>query len=141
MINHIVRERNAMIAAMKPELDEGTYFFCSTRDSLIIERCAGKALMIFVEKEGVTLLLKRTDAEAHGFGTHLPMSRIVLEVFSALDGVGLTAAVASTLADEGISCNVVAAYHHDHVFVPQESAEAALNALKSRQQQAKNEVD
>ncbi|AWN46602.1 hypothetical protein DK419_09995 [Methylobacterium terrae] len=140
MDSHIVRERTAMIASMKPVLDAGPYFFCSTTDRAIISSCADKALMVFVESEGVPLILTSPDAEAHGFNTDLPMSRIVLEVFSALDGVGLTAAVASTLANEGISCNVVAAYHHDHVFVPQDSAGTALDALRSRQRQAEKEA-
>jgi hypothetical protein len=43
--------------------------------------------------------------------------------------VGLTAAVATALARENISCNVVAAYHHDHLFVAQTDAERALGAL------------
>jgi hypothetical protein len=49
----------------------------------------------------------------------------------ALDGVGLTAAVASALAGEGIPCNVVAAFHRDHIFVPSEAAERALAVLKA----------
>jgi hypothetical protein len=52
-------------------------------------------------------------------------------VHSALDGVGLTAAVASVLAERGIACNVVAGFHHDHLFVPWERREEALEALAS----------
>ena len=50
--------------------------------------------------------------------------------------VGLTAAVAVALADAGIACNVVAAVHHDHLFVPVESADAALAALRALQPDA-----
>jgi hypothetical protein len=64
------------------------------------------------------------------------MTRIVLEVFSALDGVGLTAGVASALADAGIPCNVVAAYHHDNVFVPAAMADRAMAILLDVQQMA-----
>jgi hypothetical protein len=59
------------------------------------------------------------------------MACLTLTVHSALDGVGLTAAVASALADEGIPCNMVAAFHHDHVFVPEERAEEALAILRA----------
>ena len=49
---------------------------------------------------------------------------------SALEAVGLTAAVSAALTRHGISANVVAAYYHDHIFVPAEDAERALLALK-----------
>jgi hypothetical protein len=42
--------------------------------------------------------------------------------------------VATTLAREGISCNVVAAVFHDHLFVPFERASDALAALQALQQ-------
>jgi hypothetical protein len=64
------------------------------------------------------------------------MRRIELTVRSALDGVGLTAAVASALAEAGIPCNVVAAFHHDHVFAPAAMAERALAVLHALQQSA-----
>jgi len=58
-----------------------------------------------------------------------PMRQITLNVFSSLDGVGLTAAVAMALAEVGIPCNMVAANHHDHVFVPSDRAEEAMACL------------
>ena len=61
------------------------------------------------------------------------MRCITLQVHSALDGVGLTAAVAGALAAQGIACNMVAAYHHDHAFVPEAQAEAALAVLLALQ--------
>jgi hypothetical protein len=67
------------------------------------------------------------------------MRRITLRVHSALDGVGLTAAFSSELAAAGISCNVVAGYHHDHIFVPDADADramAALHALSDRHRAA-----
>ncbi len=48
---------------------------------------------------------------------------------SALDAVGLTAAVATELAAAGTSCNVVAGFHHDRLFVEHACAEEALAAL------------
>jgi hypothetical protein len=80
--------------------------------------------------------LNEADAAKHGFDLSMPMCRIVLEVFSALDGVGLTAAVATALADEGI-----AAYHHDNVFVPKPMGRRAIRALKEVQRIAAKSTD
>ncbi len=55
---------------------------------------------------------------------------ITLKVNSALEAVGLTAAFSSALGDAGISCNVIAAYHHDHIFVPLQEAQKALEVLE-----------
>ena len=57
------------------------------------------------------------------------MTWITLDVHSSLEAVGLTAAVSAALAEENISCNVVAAYYHDHLFVPVADAERAMETL------------
>jgi hypothetical protein len=54
---------------------------------------------------------------------------ITLNVHSSLEAIGLTAAVAGRLALHGISANVVAAYYHDHIFVPTADAERAVVVL------------
>jgi uncharacterized protein len=56
---------------------------------------------------------------------------LTLSVHSDLQAVGLTAAVAAALARAGVACNVIAAAHHDHLFVPLEAADAALVALNA----------
>jgi hypothetical protein len=140
--NHnLVRERQAMLAGMTPVLKDGTYFFCSTNDAATVAATATGSLATFREDEGTALVLNEADASKHGFDLSMPMSRIVLEVFSALDGVGLTAAVATALADEGIPCNMIAAYHHDNVFVPKPMARRAISALKDVQRTAAKGTD
>jgi hypothetical protein len=116
-------------------LAEGEFLFCTAGETLAAQ-ARDKALGWFHEAEGVTLILEREAAEALGFAAGLPMRRITLEVFSALDGVGLTAAVATALSAQNIPCNVVAAYHHDHIFVPAPQAEEALAALRALQAHA-----
>ena len=93
-MDNLVRERRAMLAGMKPALKEGAYFFCTTSNSAVVETLSNLCLAFFREDEGTALVLARDDAAQHGFDLSMPMSRIVLEVFSALDGVGLTAGVA-----------------------------------------------
>ena len=136
---NLVRERAAMLAGMTPVLRDGTYYFCTTNDAGVIAAASGDSLALFREDEGVALVLNEADAARHGFDLLMPMCRIVLEVFSALDGVGLTAGVASALADEGIPCNMIAAYHHDNVFVPEPMGHRAVAVLKQVQRNAAGE--
>ncbi len=49
---------------------------------------------------------------------------------SALEAVGLTAAVAAALTERGIPANVIAAKQHDHVLVPVERADDAITAIE-----------
>ena len=67
-------------------------------------------------------------------------ARITLKIRSALNGVGLTAAVASALAEKGIACNVIAAFHHDHLFVPWDRRDEALQTLKDLSEHARRKV-
>lgn len=125
-----------MLAGMTPVLTEETYIFCSTADPAAAAMLAPKSLALFREEEGLALVLTLPDAVVHGFDVSLPMRRIVLQVFSALDGFGLTAGVATALADAGIACNMIAAYHHDNVFVPEPRARHALDILLTVQREA-----
>lgn len=83
------------------------------------------------EDEGLTLIAPWADLRAAGLTPQGPMARITLFIHSALDAVGLTAAVSSALAAEGISANMIAGFHHDHIFVPAADAERALATLQS----------
>ncbi len=63
-------------------------------------------------------------------------ARITLTIHSDLEAVGLTAAVAEALTKASISCSVVAAAFHDHIFVQIERAADALTRLAGLQAQA-----
>ena len=84
-----------------------------------------------VEDEGTTLVLPQAEADALGLHYDYVAGWITLEVYSALSAVGLTAAVSGVLADSGISCNVLAGYHHDHLLVPADRLDAALEVLEN----------
>jgi len=116
-----------MIGQMRPVLDPQAYVFVTGAPPM------AEALASFCEREGLSQILPLEVAGSAGLETAMAMSRIVLEVQSALDGVGLTAAVASALAAEGIACNMVAAFHHDHVFVPLGDAARAIGILERLQ--------
>ena len=83
------------------------------------------------EDEGVTSVIPVADAERLGFAVAFVAAWLTLEVQSALDAVGLTAAVAGALAAEGIPCNVLAGFHHDHLLVPDTDADRAIAAVEA----------
>jgi hypothetical protein len=130
----VVRDTQAMIASMAPELRPGRFAFVGCgEDKDLAAACRDVAIAMFAEIEGPSFVVPIETAEARGIEA-LAMRQITLTVHSALDGVGLTAAIAQALAANGVACNMVAAFHHDHVFVPEEQAERALAVLKALQQ-------
>src|ERR1019366_7910736 len=82
-----------------------------------------------VEDEGTTCVLETAEAERLGIHPEFVAAWLTLDVNSALDAVGLTAAVSTALAADQIPCNVIAGYHHDHLLVPIERAELAIAIL------------
>lgn len=123
----------ATIARMNPEAVPGEVVFCTTSDGKLAMEALPRARALFAEAEGMSLVLPTRIAEDLGLPVDLPMRQITLGVQSALDGVGLTAAVSTALARADIACNVVAAFHHDHVFVPAEQLDAAMETLETLQ--------
>lgn len=115
-----------MLRTLEPERVAGDWVFVSVPQVPV----GIDAAMTFREVEGWTLIVTATAARAFGLPVDAHWAWIRLNVHSALAAVGLTAAVSRALADAGIACNVVAAYHHDHLFVPQDRADAALDALR-----------
>ncbi len=120
-----------LLEHMSPELTSGHFVFC-TFASLSLSDAAGFAPVAACEEpEGWTLVLPQAHADAAAFAYDGVFRRITLRVHSSLHAVGLTAAFATALADGGISANVMAGFHHDHIFVPAEQAEQAMARLQA----------
>jgi hypothetical protein len=83
-----------------------------------------------VEDEGTTLVIPQAEADTFGLSYDYVAGWITLEVYSALSSVGLTAVVSGALADAGISCNILAGFHHDHLLVPEDDLETALQVIE-----------
>ena len=122
-----VRDLNVLLRSMRPHLHPGEYAFCAAPADAMPPGLHPVATV--TEDEGMTLVLPLAEALAAGLDVAFRCARITLQVTSALDAVGLTAAVATALANDGIACNVLAGAHHDHLFVPSASADAAMAAL------------
>ena len=112
---------------MKPLLNEGEFVFCTFSDTGNIY--LSQAICVFKELEGVSVIFPKSVADDMHFNYFYISSWITLMVHSSLEAVGLTAAVSAALAKENISCNTVAGFHHDHIFVAKKDAEKAMRVL------------
>jgi len=124
-----------LLRAMEPTLNEGVYVFLTAES--ISSDLQDKSLAIFREKEGVTIVAREEDAVSAGLPVMFRAAWITLTVHSDLEAVGLTAAFGNALAEVGISCNVLAAAFHDHIFVPVDRAEEALERLQKLQREGR----
>lgn len=118
-----------LLHSMTPQLNPGEYVFCCVPAD---HDCSAlQPIACMRECEGLSLVLTREVADAHGLRYDYLAAWITLEVHSSLAAVGLTASFSAALAQAGISCNVVSGFHHDHLFVPSERAERALSTLRA----------
>lgn len=124
-----IKELETLLSNVDPVLDERSFVFCTFPDFNSDDICRLNPIGMFQEKEGVTLIITKQQAIDSHIDYESVYKLISLNVHSSLDAVGLTAAFSAKLAEKNISANVVAAYYHDHIFVPEEKAEQALMAI------------
>ena len=116
-----------LIQEMHPILHEGTYVFVSVASLDAVPRSA--TIFEFKEDEGITLVLQKEKADALNLSYQFEAAWIALKIHSSLEAVGLTAAFSGELAKHKLSCNVVAGFYHDHLFVARRDAEKAVQVL------------
>lgn len=128
-----IKDLNLLLEKMNPYLYETKYVFCSLsgkgRDFLKLN-----PLLTFNEEEGLTLILEKSEADRAKISYKEVWKMITLKVNSDLLAIGFLAEITRKLAGAGISVNVVSAYHHDHLFVPADKADEALDILKKSAQ-------
>ena len=124
-------EIKTLLKEMKPILGNTDYVFitksCFRLTYEIIEL---NPIATFLEKEGMTVVISKDEAEKKNLSFNAVFHKITLEVHSSLEAVGLTAAISTALASQNISANVIAGYYHDHIFIQKSKAELALSILK-----------
>ena len=116
------RDLKKLLAGIDAELQSGQWVFCA-------ELVPG-ALMTFRELEGITSIIEKSRADEMALPYSLVSAWITLRVYSDLEAVGFIAVISTALAAKGIACNVVSAFHHDHLFVPVARADEAMNILR-----------
>lgn len=122
-----VRDLHDLCRRMTPSMVEGVFVYCSFSDFRLPQGL--EPICTFREEEGLTAIVSKTQAEASGVPYTFPCRLITLAVHSSLDAVGFLACITDRLAREGIACNAVAGFHHDHLFVPEARASETLEVL------------
>lgn len=122
------RDLETLIAGMQPVLRPDPYVVVTLDDPAALGAIAPAATV--AEDEGLTAVITRAQADDLGLPYDHVAAWITLQIHSALDAVGFTAAFSRAVADAGLSCNVLAGRHHDHLLVPWDERDAALRALR-----------
>jgi uncharacterized protein len=123
-----------MLSTLSPSLRDGHFVFCCVSTDSEADFQDLSPIATFREAEGLTLVLQKEIADQAKLQYTAEFCCISLAVHSSLQAVGLTAAVSTALSFRGISANVIAAYYHDHIFVPSDKANQAMLALQALSQ-------
>ncbi len=125
---------STLLKGMTPILHQGAYVFCTLQDSSKIKR--KEAICEFHEQEGTTVVIEKQKADVLGLEYEYIAAWITLTIHSSLEAVGLTARFSTALAASNISCNVIAGYYHDHIFVDKKDATKAMEVLTKLSKEA-----
>ena len=117
-----------LLKAMSAELVEGVFVFVTVAEGSVPQDINPR--MMFREAEGVTLILLEEEAKAHNLLYEFPSRMITLNVHSSLEAVGFMARIATALAKHDMGVNPVSGFYHDHLFVPQDRANDAMDILR-----------
>jgi len=116
-----------MLASLRVERRPGVFAYVEVEVPTPGLLAAAHAMV--TEGKTTTLVVPVATARRAGLAVDLEMAWLSLTVQSSLEAVGLTAAFATTLGEVGIPCNVLAGYHHDHILVPVDRSQDAIDAL------------
>ncbi|CAN7237982.1 ACT domain-containing protein [Mesorhizobium sp. LjRoot246] len=117
-----------LLASMTPELLAGIYVFATLAPGVAQPEDV-EPVMVFREREGTTLIVTEEEANAAGLTASFRCRMLTLNIHSSLEAVGFLAAITTRLAAAGMGVNPVSAFYHDHLFVPADRAEEALELL------------
>lgn len=121
------KKLEVLLKAMNPKQHLGEFVFCVVEN--LEQLNLNEVEMTFREEEGMTVIVRKEIADKLNLKYSFVASWITLTVHSSLEAVGLTAVFSKALSEHGISCNVVAAFYHDHIFVDKRDAEKAMKIL------------
>jgi hypothetical protein len=127
------RDLKTLLSTLTTRLHHATYVFVTipySQPAPAAILTSSSTIMTFREKEGLTIITTKEVAEEHELKYVFRSKLITSEVQSSLEAVGFMAVITKALAGRGIGCNPVSAYFHDHLLVPEDKAEEAVDVLR-----------
>ena len=130
-----------LLTTLNPILKPATYVFANIPGPIITNLATYPSLvhyayMIFYElhRDSTTLILpedvaRNSTDEVLGLEYEFECRQITIDIHSGLGAVGFLPVLTSALAARGISCNANSAFYSDHLFVPADRAEEAVQTL------------
>jgi hypothetical protein len=123
MINPI-SELVALFRASAAKLNQGVYVYSIVPISTDLSRV--NTIAIFNEIEGVTVIVSEFEA----IKAKLPILFRVAWITLTKPYNPRVAQLSQALRELGLSCNIVAAVYHNHLFVPVDVAAEAMERLR-----------
>ncbi len=127
-----------ILRALEVRRRDGVFVFVSIPPGAPLPDVALSAMVS--EVDGTTLVISRDDADALGLGYHGTFAWLSVVVHTSLSAVGVTATLSTALAMRGISCNMIAGAHHDHMLVPVDRVDEAIDIVGLVRQQRLDDV-
>ncbi len=128
-----------LLASMSPELRDPTFVFITLNPNVSIPNIG--AVMQFIESEGTTLIAPIREAKKAGLPYEFPCKMITLNIHSSLEAVGFLAVITTHLAALNMGVNPVSGFYHDHLFIPEDRAKDAMNALAELSKKYLDEIN
>ena len=119
-----------IVQDLQPVLNPGVYAFTVAPDGMSLG--ALDIVASVREREGLSLVAEESAVLRAGLPVMFRAAWITLSATTELQATGLMARFSAVLANARIACNVFAGVHHDHIFVPIEDAQRALDVLRMR---------
>jgi hypothetical protein len=102
-----------------PVLHDRIFKFITTKEANV----PAEAVAMIKEVEGNTLIIPVAEEEGEVFAW------ISLVNETLLTATGITAKFSEALSEAGIACNVLAGFHHDHILVPYDKRNQAIEII------------
>lgn len=122
---------HAMLRSLSVSVRTDKYVVVTLTPEADVPALSEGVAAVIDEAEGPTVIATVERAEREGWPQEFIAAWLTLDVHSALEAVGLTAAFSRALGRAGIPCNVIAGFYHDHILVPHDKSEAAVEVIEA----------
>ena len=122
-----------ILQQLNPSLSAETYVFVGVNNQSLLKVLGYDPLAFFKEPEGITLILRKTEADNNLLKYDKELCRITFNAPYHFECAGLNAIIASALAKAGIGVTPIKTLYKRSILVDKGDAHTALEILQSVQ--------